>query len=306
MRIALIGGAGYIGSAIAQRLKEAQLDHCILDTSERLANNKKGLMGMQTMPLEFPDTINAAKRLTGFDIAVHLAWATEPASSMDSIFYDANSNIAPSVALIEASLEAGLHRFIFSSSGGTVYGKPEYLPVKEFHAKEPISAYGISKLSVEYYLALFAKTYNIKGISLRIGNPYGPYQLRGTSVGLIARYLNLLYKNQGLEVWGDGSIIRDYLYIDDLAKAFVSAILEPDLPSGPYNIGSGIGKSVNEIIDTIFHITGKSVPVSYKPGRVFDVPAIILDSTSFRSQTNWFAKTEINEGIQMLWDTMNK
>lgn len=304
MRVALIGGAGFIGSAIASKLKLAKIDFSIYDTAERLDKNKNILPGHHGKVFEYPCTSNLRTIFAGYYSVIHLAWTTEPASSMKSIVYDARTNIAPSVAIIQAAIDAGVKRFIFSSSGGTVYGVPQTLPVKENHIKEPICAYGVSKLSVEKYLSLYSKRSGFKGISLRLGNPYGAYQLRGTSVGLIARYLNLLKNKQPLEVWGDGSIIRDYIYIDDAAQAFVCAIDEPGLLAGAYNIGSGIGRSINEIIKSVFEVTGSEVPVHYKPGRPYDVPAIVLDATNYKSQTSWFAKTGLKDGIKQMWESI--
>jgi UDP-glucose 4-epimerase len=198
----------------------------------------------------------------------------------------------------------GTKRVVFSSSGGTVYGIPENSPVTEKCFTRPISAYGISKLSVEHYLDLYK---NLNGISLRIGNPYGAYQLRGTSIGLIARVLNSIKEKTPIQVWGDGSIVRDYINIKSVANAFALSLLTKNLEPGAYNIGTGVGRSINDIIQAAFDVTGRKTPVIYSKPRGFDVSTIVLDNSKFSSATGWKTYPEsLHEEIEQLWEFLQK
>lgn len=302
MRVAIVGGAGFIGSSIAQLLAKEEIELGIFDTEEKLRKHTKLLQSYRTTIFPYPDVSDLDRHLNGYDILVHLACTTEPESSMESMIYDARTNIVPSLELFQAAMDAGMERIIFSSSGGTVYGIPRTLPAKEDDAGNPICAYGVSKLSIENYLGLYANSGLIKGISLRIGNPYGLFQFEGTTIGIVAHFLTAISKGNELQVWGDGSIVRDYIDIDSVARAFVTAITSSSLPSGSYNIGTGRGISINELIELLFKVTGRRVPVKYNKGRSFDVPGIYLDSSRFSSLTSWRPGIPPEEGIRNMWN----
>jgi UDP-glucose 4-epimerase len=141
----------------------------------------------------------------------------------------------------------------------------------------------------------------MKTISLRIGNPYGPYQLSGTRVGVIARYLKAAYLGSTIEVWGDGTAVRDYIYIDDLVSAVVAASEARTIKSGEYNIGSGQGHSINDIIYLVGSVTKKDLEVKYTSARSFDVPRMVLNCELFSAATGWSVDVPLAEGIQHLW-----
>lgn len=297
MRVVIVGGAGFIGTSLARSLSRHGHHPVVLDTPARLAGAAAALGGASTAEFDFTSARNAEALLAGADGLVHLACTTNPAHSMARIAWDAESNIAPSLRLFDAALAAGVPRVVFASSGGTVYGAPERLPVRESDPTRPLSAYGVSKLAIENYLAL----YPLNGISLRLANPYGVGQLSGATVGVIARYAMAVGLGQSLEVWGDGSVVRDYVAIEDVADAFRLALETRELPSGAYNIGTGIGASVNDVIAAVFAAAGRTVPVAYKPARAYDVPAIILDSARFGERTGWVPAMALETGINALW-----
>jgi UDP-glucose 4-epimerase len=305
MGVAIIGGAGFIGSSLAGLLAREGLETVLFDTEDKLQKHALLLQHFQTRPFPYPEVINLHQYLDGYDVLVHLACTTEPASSMESMLYDAGTNIIPSLKIFQAAVEAGVQRIIFASSGGTVYGNAGTIPASEDDEKNPVCAYGVSKLSVEHYLNLYANSNRVRGISLRIGNPYGFFQFEGTTIGIVAHFLDAIHKGEELQVWGDGSVVRDYIDIDCVARAFLAAITSPSLPSGPYNIGTGTGVSINELIELIFKVTGRKVPVKYNPGRPFDVSRISLDSSRFTSLTAWHPETALKDGIQKMWDYMN-
>lgn len=298
MRIVIVGGAGFIGAALAQSLCMHGLRPLVLDTIPRLAEARERLVGVATAPFDFTTDRNAEALFANADALVHLACTTNPAHSMRDIAWDAESNIAPSLRLFDAAVASGIRRVVFASSGGTVYGIPSRLPVAETERTRPLSAYGVSKLAIENYLGLYTQ---LDGISLRIANPYGAFQLAGATVGVIARYVAAVSRNEPIEVWGDGSVIRDYIAIEDVIRALQLALMTPSLAPGAYNIGTGIGSSISDIIADVFQAAGRTVPVSYLQGRPYDVPAIVLDSSCFRTRTAWPACTPLREGIATLW-----
>jgi UDP-glucose 4-epimerase len=232
------------------------------------------------------------------DAVVHLACTTSPARSMEMMAWDAETNITPSLYLFEAAVRAGVERVVFSSSGGTVYGAPEALPVQESAPTRPRSAYGVSKLAIENYLGLHSQ---LRGISLRVANPYGAFQLRGASVGLLAKAVAAVKAGEAIEIWGDGSVVRDYIAINDVISAFHAAITAAALPAGAYNIGSGVGYSVNEILAAVFEVIGRDVPVRYLVGRPYDVSAIYLDCSRFTLATSWRPRKALQDGIVDMW-----
>ena len=298
MRVLIVGAAGFIGNAVADALVNTGVEVRLADTKRRLDRRAAASLGREVHQFDFSSQVASDDLLDGVDALIHLGCTTNPARSMADMAFDANSNIGPSIRLFESAAQAGIDRVIFASSGGTVYGAPGHACVTENSPTAPISAYGVSKLAIERYLAICP---GICGVSLRIANPYGSGQLRGSAVGVIAKYLLAVSRGQPLEVWGTGSVIRDYIAIGDVARAFVAAILERDIVPGPYNIGSGDGLSVNEIIARIFAVSGRRVSVEYQQARGYDVPAIILDSTLFRRQTGWCPRTALNQGISELW-----
>lgn len=298
MRVVIVGGAGFIGTALARSLRARSVVPVVLDAGHRLARARKALDGIESRKFDFERQKSAAALLTGADALVHLACTSDPSRSMKDIAGDVESNVIPSVRLFDAASASGVRRVVFASSGGTVYGTPGKLPVSEAEPPHPLSAYGVSKLAVENYLALYP---SLQGISLRIANPYGAYQLAGVPIGVIARYAMAAASGQSLEVWGDGSVVRDFIAIEDVVSAFHQALTNNSLPAGAYNIGSGVGHSINEVIGAIGRSANRELDVEYLDARGYDVPRIVLDTTSFTAHTGWQAGVPFEAGIAALY-----
>lgn len=298
MRVVIVGGAGFMGCAIAAALRARGHAVAVFDTADRLAKATPKLGGAEAVAFDFARDAADPARLAGADALVHLGCTTNPALSMQDMAYDAESNIGPSIRLFDAAARAGIGRVVFSSSGGTVYGAPELLPVPETHASKPLSAYGVSKWAIEHYLALHD---GVRGVSLRVSNPYGAQQLEGAAIGVIARYVAQVAAGETLQVWGDGRIVRDYIAIEDVADAFAVAVEAPTLAHAVYNIGSGEGRNLLDIIEAVFRAAGRRVPVQHQPGRAYDVPEIVLDPARFIADTGWRPRTSLEEGVAALW-----
>ena len=183
------------------------------------------------------------------DIIVHLASGTLPKSSNDSPKIDVQINLLGSLNVLECAVKNKVSKVVFLSSGGTVYGNPVFTPIAETHPTNPICSYGINKLAIEKYCFLYQQLYGLDTVILRLANPYGERQRLDSGQGVVPVFLGRALRNQPLEIWGDGSTIRDFLYISDVIDAITSACLyEADGSQNLFNIGSGKGISLNELI----------------------------------------------------------
>ena len=301
MKVVIVGGAGFLGFETQRELSKIGYHIVIADSARRLTRLRHDLQGCELKEFDFSSESDARSVLDGCDVLLHYASTSTPATSMKNISSDCERNVVGSIRLFEAAVNAGVERVIFSSSGGAIYGAASSEAIKEDFLSRPMSAYGVAKLSIESYLALYD---SLNGVSLRFGNPYGDYQLRGTTVGVIANYLRLIRFSNPIEVWGTGETIRDYLHVRDAISA-VRSIIEADKKlHGPFNVGSGVGISINEIIKTLFRVTGREVPVMHAAARAYDVPAIVLDSSRLQSAVNWRPQVTIENGIAEMWHKM--
>lgn len=292
----VVGGGGFIGSNIARKLSSAGYEVRVAGRSLHPLHPIRDSKYFQI------DLLGAKPDLGIFDdvqIIIHSATTTIPSTSMRDMAYDHNSNCSIALRLLEISAARNVPTFLFISSGGTVYGIPKQLPVSEDHPTDPISSYGITKLSIEKYVHLYGCDSIARAVILRVANPYGPEQLKGTPVGALANFTLRALKDEKIRIWGDGSIVRDYIDVSDLANAVLAAIA---IPSGTYNIGSGCGHSLNDLIEIIAKFKGRRPDVIYEPSRAIDVPNIVLDTTKFVKAANWRAEFSLMEGAKKLWN----
>jgi UDP-glucose 4-epimerase len=194
----------------------------------------------------------------------------------------------------------GILRLLFLSSGGTVYGIPETIPIPENHPLRPINSYGIVKVAIEHYLEMYRRTRGLSPVIIRASNPYGPRQAHVGVQGVISTFLRRVKAGEAIEVWGDGNILRDYVHVADLAALCVTAV--SGSVEGTFNAGSGAGVTVNEIIARVVEATGIAVVPVYKPGRAIDVPRSVLDVRRAEEVFGWRAKTGLRDGIAETWD----
>ncbi len=224
-----------------------------------------------------------------------------PNSSNDNPAQIVADGLPPKVRLLEACRRQGVQRTVFASSGGTVYGPAGDAPIPETAATEPISAYGIGKLTVEKYLALYRHLYGLEYRVLRIANAYGQHQDPNREQGLVAAVLHRLLGAGAIPLWGDGAVIRDYLHIDDVVAAFLAvAFLEAEPgadASRLFNVGSGIGRSVLSVIEDAARVTGCRPILDRHPGRSGDVAVNILDSTRLQRETGWGPRVGWEDGL---------
>jgi len=187
-------------------------------------------------------------------------------------------------------------KIVFISSGGTVYGDPTYLPIDERHPTEPRVSYGITKLAIEKYLLMYQHLHGIKANILRVANPFGERQRVETAQGAVGVFLYKAIMNQALDIWGDGSVTRDYLYVGDVADAFARAV-DYNGEKSVFNISSGVGRSLNDLIGVLERVLGQKIARRHLPGRPFDVPASVLDNSLAWKELGWKPKVDFEEGV---------
>lgn len=299
MRIGLIGGAGFIGLAATRAIVAAGHEAVVIDSGRRLQRSARDLADVRTVAVEPLDLAGLRAALEGMDAAVLLAWPSIPATSMQSIPDDAAKTVAMALHAAEAASRAGAQRLVFISSGGAVYGPTRASPLDEEHPTHPISAYGAGKLAVEKYLPLFPGP--MTGVSLRLSNPFGPYQLRGTPIGVIAGFARAMAGGEAVRIWGDGSVIRDFLDVEDAADAILAAADPARTPAGVFNVSSGVGRSLNEVLEALVEVSGVEPVVERTPGRPFDVPAVVLSHARLTEACGWRPTRPFRAALAGMW-----
>ena len=228
---------------------------------------------------------------------VHLVHTYMPQSADLNMAEDVRQNVVASLALLEMSRKLKVKRIIFVSSGGIVYGPTPHVPTPETAPTDPISAYGISKLTIEKYLRLYEHHHGLSFRVLRVANLFGPFQMPGKNQGAIAALISCALHNKEFEIWGDGSAIRDYVYVDDVVNALLLAAAD-ESEEQIFNIGSGQGRDLRQVIAEIETNLGIKLVVRRTKGRLIDVPASILAIERARDILGWRPQTPFNVGIE--------
>ncbi len=293
MNVLVLGGYGFIGSHIIDILSKNLIKTFVYDkNSKEDKNNTFYINGDFSDLLYIEDTI-VKNNITHI---IHLISTTLPKNSNEDIPFDITSNVVQSIKIMDLCVKYEIKKFIFMSSGGTVYGIPQYLPMNEEHPTNPLCSYGITKLSIEKYLQIYHRLHGLNYSIIRAANPYGPRQNYLSGQGIIANFVHKIEQQQALEIWGDGEIIRDYFDVRDLASLTFS-VLTTD-KTGIFNAGSGTGLSINEIVKVISSTTNTKPKIIYKEKRNFDIPSVILDISLTREIFNWHPEINIQKGIE--------
>jgi len=301
MRVLVLGGTGFIGSHVVDELIRSNFFVRILSRGSdpwRAPNRQ-----IEYIKGDFTDRATVSAALEGIDTVCHLISTTVPSTSNDNPRRDIETNLVGTLTLIEAMLEKKIRRIVYASSGGTVYGIPQILPVPETAPLMPISSYGVVKVAIENYLRMFAHSHDLEPLIIRPSNPYGTRQ-RGNGIqGVIPVFAQKILNGEEISIWGDGTVTRDFIHVTDLATLFRLAI-ESNI-SGVYNAGSGVGTSLNEIISLISRMTSCLAQTRYRPARNFDVPSIILDTIHTRETFHWELRVNLEQGIADLCKIMS-
>ena len=293
--ILVTGGAGFIGSHLVARF--VKLGHKVLVIDDlstgKLKNLAKGVSFHHTSITQ--PTIEEVFQRERPNIVCHHAAQTSANYSVRDAPKDAEINIMGTLRLIEASRRYGVEKFIFASTGGALYGEPEYIPCDENHPIRPLSPYGLSKYVGERYLDLYYRTYRLNYVSLRYGNVYGPRQDPQGEAGVIAIFAGAMLNGRQPRIYGTGEQERDFVYVGDVVEANLQAMREGVM--GAYNIGTGTGSSVNQIFEMLSGCLKYRLKPLSAPARLGDVPQISLDSSKARREMAWEPVIDLKEGL---------
>lgn len=301
-RCLILGGLGFLGSYVAQALIEAGycvrvFDRLNVDTSniDEFSNDIELYYG------DLSNRTDVEMAIENVDYVFHFVGTTIPKTASDNPAYDLESNVMATLNFLEVAKKRDIKKIVFSSSGGTVYGLPNELPISEDHATDPISAYGISKLVIEKYIKYYAHQYDLDYIILRHSNPYGPRQSIITPQGAITHFLRSILEHKKIEIWGDGSVVRDYFFVKDLISLYQN-ILSCNVSNETFNIGKGTGYSLNEVIERIRSLLSVNPEIVYSKGRKIDINVNYLCVNKAERMLNWTATTDLEEGILETWN----
>lgn len=296
MNILVLGGAGFVGRHLCATL--VATGHQVTGFDRAPSDGVWPTVdGVNWQVGDFANKDDITVALHEIDIVLHLISTSIPKTSNEDPARDLQNNVGSTLGLLDAIVgQPRQPQIIFISSGGTVYGVPRSIPIPESHPTDPHCAYGIGKLAIEKYLALYRRLHGLDYRILRLANPYGEHQLVHSAQGVIPVFLNKALHNEPLEIWGDGSVIRDYLYIGDVVNAITAAI-NYDGPDRIFNVGSGSGHSLNDLIGLIRELLGRDIPCRYVSARSCDVPVNILDISRARTELGWHPVTPLPIGM---------
>jgi UDP-glucose 4-epimerase len=301
LRTCVIGGAGFIGVHVTELLVASGREVVVLGRREQpartLPTQAKYVAG------DYGNLALLREVLPGTDEVIDLAYATVPQTSFADPVFDILSNLPSSVRLLQEAASARVQKVVVVSSGGTVYGIATSLPIREDHPTNPISPYGITKLTVEKYANLFQRVSDLPVMVLRPGNAYGEDQRAFAGQGFIATAMHSIMRGQEISVFGEEGTVRDYIHVSDVARGIVAA-MDRGETGQVYNIGSGIGRSNADILKLIEPLAcqaGYELLVKALPSRKFDVPVNVLDSRKLEQISGWAPLVTFEAGVRRVW-----
>jgi UDP-glucose 4-epimerase len=290
----LLGGSGFVGRNVAAVL--AARGDAVIVAGRRLPAALP--QGARFVDLDFPRQ-DWGHLLRDCDVVHHYVWSTGPHAANENPLADLDDNLRGTVRLLEAMRLHPGKPLLFSSSGGTVYGKLLGAAACENHPLNPVSAYGASKVAAEKYIGFYRAQHGVDGRVARIANPFGAASGKRNQ-GVVQVFLAQALAGEILTIWGDGSVVRDYLHISDVAEALVKMADAPAVAGTMpvFNIGSGEGRSQNQIVSAVTALLGAAPRVVYQSGRPFDVPVSILDISKARNELSWTPHLSFQDGLR--------
>jgi len=303
MRCCVIGGAGFIGIWLVRELLATGRDVLVLG---RRAQRPAALPRAAQYVSVGHGEIAWSRWLAGANEIVDLAYATVPQTSFADPVYDILANLPPTVGLLEAACALPLCKMVMVSSGGTVYGHADTLPIVETSLTNPVSPYGITKLTQEKYTLMFHRLHGVPVSIVRPANAYGPGQRPFTGQGFIATAIGAILKRQEVTVFGESGTVRDYIHVADVARGIL-AVLQCGGAGDVYNLGSGVGRTNRDVLHAIEPLAARRdlpVRIRLEAARQFDVRANVLDSSKLRACSGWVPRQDFNEGLSEMWDAI--
>lgn len=297
----VIGGSGYIGAYLVPQL---------MATGRKVTVLGRGVMPRYELPKnaiyisgDFANIELTSRLLDTHHEVINLAYATVPNTSFDNPLADLLQNLPATVQLFSEVADRG-SKLVLVSSGGTVYGEANELPIHETHRTKPISPYGVTKLTLENYAYLYAATHGLKFVCVRPANAYGVGQMPFVGQGFVSTAMASAIRGLSIKIFGKYGTVRDYLYVSDVASGIVSALEHGQLTE-TYNLGSGVGLSnlaVIEKFEPLLHEIGCVIDVENLPERAFDVKTNVLSSVKMYEHTGWVQRVDFNDGLRRTFD----
>ncbi len=296
--ICIIGGAGFIGTNLVKCISKENPKIRIVDGDESYFQNIRdlGVRNVEFLVSKFYKDAEFERLVSGCDVVYHMGSTNIPGTSDEEIVGLFEDNVIASARLIEACVRQDVKRVIFISSGGAVYGNSDQYPIQEISETLPISLYGVEKLTIEKFLHLYNYRFGLDYRIIRLSNPYGPFQRPNGRLGVVNTLIYKALTGESVQIYGDGSVVRDYIYIDDAISAIVNVASGNDKEK-VYNVGSGTGYSTNEIISNIEKVLEMKLTVNYGAERASDVRKTILNVDRYRKEYGEIVHVGLEEGI---------
>ena len=300
MKIMVTGGAGFIGSHVTDMMIEAGYEVIVVDD---LSTGRRSNLNPHATFYEVDIRSTEMERVFAQEkpeVICHHAAQMDVRRSMDDPLFDADINIIGSIKLAQLAIRHGTRKFIHISSGGAAYGEPEYLPCDEDHPIKPLCHYGASKYTFELYLHVFNANYNLDYSVIRYPNVYGPRQDPHGEAGVVAIFTGRMLRGEELTINGSGEQVRDYVYVTDCARC--NLMLLEQGSGHVYNLGYGIGTTVNEIFEQLKNITGYTKQALYGPAKVGETFKIYLNAGRAERELGWRPVIPLEEGLKRTVD----
>lgn len=295
MKILVTGGAGFIGSHIADALiADGHLVHILDDLSSGRRENVPAAATLHELDIRSEEVAGLFAR-EQFEVLVHHAAQMDVRRSVADPGFDATVNVLGGLNLLEAGRRNGLKKVLFASTGGAIYGEPDYVPQDEDHVLQPVSPYGITKLCTEKYLFFYEQTYGIPYVALRYANVYGPRQNPHGEAGVVAIFSQRLLAGEPVVIYGDGSQTRDYVFVGDVVRANLAALNHEG--SGIFNVGTSRETSVNELFAILRDAAGADVEAGYEAGRPGEQRRSVLSYARTEEGLGWTPSVSLEEGL---------
>lgn len=299
MNVLFLGAAGFIGKNLAIEFAENKKNYVTLvdkelhyfdDVDFESYPNIRIITSKLDVDTRFDELVSNQQ------IVFHLISTTVPTTSNQHISLELTSNISLTTNLLDSCVRCNVHKIVFLSSGGTVYGKESSCPLQEDMPTNPINAYGVQKLTIEKLLYLYYYLHGLDYRIVRLANPYGPYQRPNGLLGAVTTFTYRALRNEKIEVYGDGAVIRDFIYIKDAVKGIMK-IVDGDSQFKIFNLGSGHGRSIRQVLETIEEVLDIPLDVMYTPTRKVDVPINFLDISRFEKEHGRLETIGLKKGI---------
>jgi len=299
----LVIGGGLIGSRIAQQLALAGHPVKVLSRSFNpwLLDRAEGAPGLELIEGEIAGELDAESLVAEAEVTIFMAGTSTPKLADDAAATSIAGLLEPALEVLDLMRRTDSKRIVLASSGGTVYGPPDELPTPETADTRPISVHGVNCLATEQYALLYARQHGLEPSIVRFSNVYGPGQHARRGLGVIAAWCEALARDEPVQIMGDGSVRRDFIYAEDAGAAAVAAAFTASRP-GTYNAGSGGSVSLTELLEIIGEVSGREPHVESLPARAIDVPVTQLDSSQLEARTGWRPEMGLREGVARCWE----